>query len=58
MDLIWGHISLKPMTCPELKNISLTFWAIQNTLFRFGGHLQIYEIVRIVSSKDSNLTIR
>ena len=27
----------KPMTCPELKNISLTFWVIQKTSFRFGG---------------------
>ena len=28
MDLIWGHLSTEPMTCPELKNI---IW--------FGGHV-------------------
>ena len=39
MDLIWGHISTEPMTCPELKNISLIFWQIQKTSFWFGGHV-------------------
>ena len=39
MDLIWGHISPKPMRCPELKNIGLTLWAIRKTSFLFSGHV-------------------
>ena len=39
MDLIWRHISLEPMRCPECENIGLTLWPIQKTSFRFGGHV-------------------
>ena len=42
MDLIWGHISPEPISCPELKNISLTLWVIQKTSFWFSRHVFNY----------------
>ena len=39
MDLILGHISPEPISCPELKNISLALWVIQKTSFWFGRHV-------------------
>ena len=39
MDLIWGHISPEPVSCPKLKNIGLTFWHFQKTSFWFSRHV-------------------
>ena len=29
MDLIWGHISTEPVSCPKVKNIGLIFWHLK-----------------------------
>ena len=39
MDLIWGHISPELVSCPELKNIGLTFWHFRKTSFWFSRHV-------------------
>ena len=54
MHMIWGHVSPEPMTRPELKNINLTFWAIQKTLLRFSGHVRPPELVYNMRGYDQH----
>ena len=51
MDLILGHISPEPMSCPKLKNISLTLWVIRKTSFWFSGHVDPNGVVHHVQGE-------